>query len=324
MKKRWTVLILCLVTPVSFAAGWLVGLPDRFPVKQLELMDAALWWNDGACVAATGEERERFEMALRVLDVYGNDINSLSIGAEKFLATAFYRRHGSGAERYKNASRVCPPDGLYRRVADVMARHDMWQGRGRLTEYHLELAWRIGEARPEIIEAVASVAFNETPQRSDLFSGKDIRPLARAVLASFGPAAAPYGDQAFAQISAEDAMGTGAAQVAVAAGHARALEKAASLMNGLLAILPEDEPVPWDKRNRLYELAHAIAFAGEAGRDHVAPLLALMKRKVQSWAPPFGMIELDPKRMCAVLERTAPDYVSDYPYCADDSIPLER
>lgn len=207
-----------------------------------------------------------------------------------------------------------------------MAKHNMWRG-GRQVEYGLALASRIGEGRPEIIKAVAAVAFNEQPQESETLSNEDIRPFARTVLAGFGRQVAFFGDTAFALISSENSLGTGAARVAAAAGHPDALRKITSLMSELLSSIPADQAIPWDKRNRLYELAYAISFAGEPGRDHLEPILELMKRKVQSWAPPFGMVELSPKRMCDVLRRIStekPERNESYPYCLNDEQPYEQ
>lgn len=318
MKRK--VFFICLLVLASFSAGWLLHTPAR-PIRPEKLSEALPERSVRKCVPAEPEEVVRYELAVQVLDVYGVDHpNSLSIGAEKFLAHGIYRRDGD------RTVQVCSPEGLYHRVADIMAKHKMWR-QGRQVEYDLTLAWRIGEARPEIIEAVAAVAFNEQPQESETFSNEDIRPFARTVLAGFGRQVASFGDTAFALISSENSLGTGAAQVAAAAGHPDALRKITSLMSELLSSIPENQAIPWSERNKLYELAYAISFAGEAGRNHLDPILELMKRKVQSWAPPFGMVELSPKRMCDVLRRISaekPERIENYPYCLNDRQPYEQ
>jgi hypothetical protein len=147
--------------------------------------------------------------------------------------------------------------------------------------------------------------------------------LARATLASLGHAAArPYADQAFRLISGDDALGTGAAQVAVASGHPGALELVEKLMAEALASVPFGRAVPWHTRNRLYELAYALALGGDEARLHAVPLRQLMEREVQSWAPPFGMIELPPKRMCSVLAKIVSTAASgqEPSYCGEPGI----
>jgi hypothetical protein len=96
-------------------------------------------------------------------------------------------------------------------------------------------------------------------------------------------------------------------------------------MNQLLATVPDDKPIPLATRDRLYELAWGIYFSGETAKDHVAPIVKLMGKYVQSGAPPFGVVSLHPKRMCEVLSRIYGDdqrVKSHFPYCADET-PLE-
>jgi hypothetical protein len=130
---------------------------------------------------------------------------------------------------------------------------------------------------------------------------QDIRSFARTTLAGFGGAAASWADMAFQAISADDALGTSAAQVAVAGGHPQALDRVQGLFTDLLAAY-SDDPIPLRVRDRLYELAYAIAMGGRAAQTHAGPIHELLGRKVESWAPPFGMLELPPRRMCRVLE----------------------
>jgi hypothetical protein len=149
---------------------------------------------------------------------------------------------------------------------------------------------------------VARTAFNNHPivtQYPELRA--DIRSLARVTLAEFGPAAAPWAVQAFDVMSSTDALGTSAAQIAVAAKHPEALGKVAGLLSAILDDQSKD-PIQHAARDRFYELAYALAAAGPEARPHVQSVIRIMGRKVQSWAPPFGMVELAPRRMCRVLE----------------------
>ncbi|KAJ8134525.1 hypothetical protein OY671_012262 [Metschnikowia pulcherrima] len=63
---------------------------------------------------------------------------------------------------------------------------------------------------------------------------------------------------------------------------------------------PEQKPIPRLVRNRFYELAFALGMAGERAQPYAQPLIELLDRRVESWAPPFGMIESPPARMCPV------------------------
>lgn len=114
-------------------------------------------------------------------------------------------------------------------------------------------------------------------------------------------------------------MGTGAAQIAVSGGNPKALQIVERLMVEKLATLPKEQAVPWDARNRLYEMAYALAYGGAQAREHIAPLQDLMSRKVQSWAPPFGMLELSPRRMCDVLAKIMQKSPTNlnFSYCSD-------
>ncbi|UXN58098.1 hypothetical protein [Phyllobacterium zundukense] len=64
-----------------------------------------------------------------------------------------------------------------------------------------------------------------------------------------------------------------------------------------------------------------------AMRRLVAGLVGKMNMKVQSWAPPFGMIEHPPKRMCDLLTYIVGANSADdqaFPYCADVKIPYDQ
>jgi hypothetical protein len=270
------------------------------------------------CAEPNPRERALFDAAASALELGDVDEpNALDMGAQRVLAHGVSREFGNG--RFS----VCMP-------SDVLARASMaiksrgGFGKGRMTEYGLSLAAKLPDADAVVIEAVAKVAFNEVVQPSEALSHQDIRPYARSVLAVFGAKAAKYSDVAYEQISIDTAMGTGAAQIAAATGHAQALPRVAQLMEAALATVPEPRAIPYALRNRLYELAWAVALAGDAGKQYSRPIHQLMRRQVQSWAPPFGMLELQPKRMCDVLTRVEGSKASaTYSYCGDDKVPYE-
>ena len=102
-------------------------------------------------------------------------------------------------------------------------------------------------------------------------------------------------------MSANDALGTSAAAIAVAGGSPEALPTISRLLDAILDSSRKD-PIPRQARERFYELAYALAAAGPKAQPYAKPLLRMMERKVESWAPPFGMVALRPRRMCRVLE----------------------
>lgn len=310
---------LSLLTIISIAA-YALGATGHFwkpKSAEYDLADAIppsglLIDRLGSCVEPNERERALVKVAVDALTFSADEAGFLAIGAEKFLSRGLHR------ESERKSTRVCDLTEEYDRAAQVIRNSDHFR-RGRVVEYQLELIARLPGPREDLAEVVAASAFSDTVQQSEDFPDRDIRPLARATLAGLGPLARPYANIAFAQITIEDSMGTGAAQVAIAGEHPAALQTAEKLMADKLATLPKDRAVPRDARNRLYEMAYALSFGGVQAKQHLAPLQDLMNRKVQSWAPPFGMIELPPRRMCRVLARilNVPTADLEFRYCAD-------
>lgn len=310
---------------LTFFAGFWMGnhraASQKTASRELRALPAIPTWKNPQCVSANSKENEYFEIAASTLEhIAPNSPNWLAIGAVRALSQDQYRSSPG-----QLGPRVCSPPAIYARVAAAYVGKSM---KGRFDHYEVELASRMQSPPTEVVDAVARVAFDPRPVIDDGIDGQvkgDIRPIARTVLAGFGSESARYANTAFEQISSESSIGTGAAQVAAAGGHSEALSRIDSLMNELLATIPDDKPIPLATRDRLYELAWGIYFSGESAKDHVAPLIKLMGRRVQSWAPPFGMVSSHPKRMCEVLSKIYADaerVKSDFPYCADDT-PLE-
>jgi hypothetical protein len=284
-----------------------------------ELADALPPFAPSICVSPNARERSLLDLAASAIEQVGEDNpNWLDIGAQKYLARHQFRNEGG------RRVAVCTPDEILRRVA---AAFDVRKGlgKGRLVEYQLELAARLPVRNRYIVEAVGKSAFSSQVQESDIFKQRDIRPYARTVLASFGGEAKAFQTLAYEQMSIEDSLGTGAAQVAAATGHPSALPRIERMMQDALRALPAEKVVPRGRRDRLYELAWAIHFSGDAGKAHTKPIHTMMQRKVQSWAPPFGMVELRPKRLCGVLARIeGADSVKPYGFCLDEKVPFEQ
>lgn len=272
----------------------------------------------GMCVPPEATERQMLELAVSAIELDRGDIrNTLTLGAQRFLAKPLYRRSGD------KTLAVCSPGDLILRLQTALERNGF--GKGRLVEDQLELASRLPEPSATLVAAVALSAFNENIQESERFPLRDLRPYARSILAGFGRRAQPYAETAYAQMGIANSMQTGAAQVAAAAGHAEALPRIQRLMEAALENLSEDEAVPWETRNRLYELSWALVLVGEAGKRHTAPVHALMQRKVESKAPPFGIVAIRPKRLCSILARVEGEQaLQAYAYCLDPKVPIEQ
>jgi hypothetical protein len=309
---------------LTFLAGFWMGhhgAAQSTAPRTLRAMPAIPIWKNPQCVSADIKENEYFEIAASTLEhVAPHSSDWLAIGAKRALSQDLYRSSPG-----RLGPRVCSPPAIYARVAAAFAGKPI---KGRFDLYEVELASRMQSPPDEVVDAVAQVAFDQRPVIDDGIDGQvkgDIRPIARTVLAGFGHDSARYASTAFVQISSESSIGTGAAQVAAAGGHPEALSRIESLMNQLLATVPDDKPIPLATRDRLYELAWGIYFSGETAKDHVAPIVKLMGKYVQSGAPPFGVVSLHPKRMCEVLSRIYGDdqrVKSHFPYCADET-PLE-
>jgi hypothetical protein len=238
-------------------------------------------------------------LALEVLEVFDADwLNPLQRGAIKHFAHPWRQRRGAPAD---DKSLPCPPLALHARVAIAAIKAGVFR-RPFLHADAISLAQQLGARDAQIVQAVARTALHDSAIPGDNFK-EDLRPYARLVLAEFGSAARQWAEQAMGQVSAESQLGTGAAQVAVAGGAPDALPKVQRLMEQLISATPRDKPIPRLTRNRIYELAFALGMAGEGAQPYAAPLVELLDRKVESWAPPHGMIGSPPARMCPVAER---------------------
>jgi len=102
-------------------------------------------------------------------------------------------------------------------------------------------------------------------------------------------------------MNASDALGTSAAQVAAASKDAAAVSAVADLLRRSLSKYPAGA-IPREPAQRLIEMAYALGAAGEAGRPYVGLLSELLSRDIQSFAPPFGVIERSPSEVCWALQ----------------------
>lgn len=307
------IVVIMIIALLAFTAGWLSRPLETGKGKNSRstLATAFPKWPAPNCVAADPQELKVFELAIATMEIVAEAKNVLwlDIGAQKFLGGNLFRR-GTG-----RPIQVCPPYDIYERASDIVTKSEGLKG--RLVEYQLEMAAKFPHRSQYIVDAVANSAFNDIPQESEVFKNEDIRPFARTVLASFGKQASKYAAVSFEKMSADDSLGTGAAQVAAATGHPGVLDRIQEMMEKILSSIPENRVVPWDVRNRLYELSYAIYFSGDDAKKYSAPIQDLMRRKVENPAPPFGMLESRPKQMCELLERIeGTDSIKGYEYCS--------
>lgn len=326
------ILVVVLVI-VAFVGGWTAHDAVRrhrvaAEAENLRMLDsggarAPLWAQTTPCRAPTAEERVQDGAALEVLrDFRADQIGLLGWRAVEHFSQP-WRRFRARVD--VQAPRPCLEAELLPAIAEAAVRGGAFDS-PTLYDAPIALAEQLGPTHPQIVQSIARTAFADHLVPSDILR-TDLRPYARLVLAEFGPAARPYGRQAFAQISARDSMGTGAAQIAVAAGQPEALDRVRQLMNGLLAQTPPDKPIPRLTRNRLYELAFALGMAGPAAEPYSGPLLQLLDRQVQSFAPPFGLLDLPPTRMCPVAKHiggAVAAAAARRPYCQGELRTLEQ
>lgn len=313
MKLKYLAVIGLLIA--GFAAGWYAHSAHSYRPPAFTNKERALprWANSIACTPPTESEAKQLELVLTVLDAFGHKDGSLSmvIGAQRFLSSGPSK--GVGRDNFR---RLCTPVGYFDRVAETMKRHDMW--RYRITDYQVDLARQIGEPRPEIIAVLSEWAFKEYGFGSSAFKNKDMRPIIRTALAEYGPAVSHLRDVAFPLISSADSLGTGAAQVAAAAGHPDALPVIVGLMEEIMDAEGGDGVISKQNGLRLQELVYAIAYAEEAGLDYLKQVQRFMNLKVEDSFPTLGSYEADPVGVCDALKRMgsgADELRNSFEYC---------
>jgi hypothetical protein len=273
----------------------------------------------GACEQPTERESKILQTAADAIALDEAPVsNSLTIGGQKLLGYGLVR---SGL---RTSPRVCTPQAIFAQVGAVLnAPHGL--GGGQLVEYQLQLAVQLPNPSDFVIDQVGRSAFNSHKQHSEIFPRQDIRPLARSALASFGKRASAFRQRALEEMSIDSALGTGAAQVAAAVGDPTALPRIVEMFDSLLNSVPPNAAIPLNKRDRLLELAWAIYFAGDASRSASKSIHKVMLRKVESRAPPFGIVEISPKRFCRVLELIeGQPAIAQYSYCLGTTTPYEQ
>ncbi|MCG2592458.1 hypothetical protein LZ009_06640 [Ramlibacter sp. XY19] len=271
-----------------------------------------------ACEPPSDRELKMFDAAAQAIEVDDGPIsNWLTIGAQRLVGYGLLR------QRARDTVRICPPAAVLERIGAALTA-PKGLGAGQLVEYQYQLAAQLPNPSDFVIGQIGKAAFNDSTQFSETFRAQDIRPLARSTLATFGVRAAPFREIALRQMSGDTPLGTGAAQVAAATQAPEARGKVLELFRAKLASVPASAAIPLDQRDRLLELAWAIYLSGDPDHSGRAAIHELMTRKVESRAPPFGVVEISPKRFCLVLERLGGQAaVARHQYCLDPKAPYE-
>ncbi len=313
MKRRLIQLAWLLTVMLAFFCGWwahgadvieweqrkTLAVRDRERLVNLDAggARAPLWAAPDSCREPTLVEQNQNRVALEVLEVFDSDgWNALRLAAVKHFAHPWMQRR---ADSRDDKTVPCFSADLRAAVTSAAIKGHVFD-RPFLYASEIALAEQLGPANPQIVDAIVRTSFHENEIPDDPFKN-DLRPYARLVLAEFGRSASEKrAKEAFTQMSASSQMGTGAAQIAVAGGEPQALSAVQRLMDEVLSATPREKPIPPLSRNRIYELAFALGMAGEDARAYAGPLIDLLDRKVLSAAPPFGLVDLPPARMCPV------------------------
>lgn len=246
-----------------------------------------------ACLPYNEEEKAKLDIVLTTLEAFHGE-GWMNIGAQKFLARGLYRKDGKYFER------VCTPVNYYQKAAAIIDKNNL------IHKYHpdrntIRLINKLSYVNSDALRMLEGIGLGDVPLYTDVLH-QDLRPYILYTLAGKTEKGAPYAQRAFVKMSYSNAIGTGAAQVAVAGGHPEALERVEEMMNEILEQYNIDDTIPYNIKFRLYELAYAIYFGGEKAHDHMTPIYLLMKHKVQSHALQFGLVDLNPTRMCDLLK----------------------
>lgn len=244
------------------------------------------------CHAMTAPQIERARVSLAIFRAF-KPFDPVYRGAADWL---------SQEQEIGEAEPHCLPVALLKDATQATVETGEWD-KQQLDIVPLRLARQLGPRNPKIIAYVARVAFAPAPLTDDIFS--DIRPEARATLASFGSASRPWLETASHLMNSDTVLGTSAAQVAASSSDPKAVEAVAQLLRRQLEA--SSGVIPRERAQRVVELVYALGAAGEAARSYVPLLKETLGRQVQSLAPPFGVIERQPNEVCRALKSIGGD-----------------
>jgi len=247
-----------------------------------------------ACRPPDEIEQQRDQLALHLLQTFQPD-DSWSLLREAMM-THFAQPHSA---RRGERGDVCPPTHLYADVASAAISAGMYDKPFLGTE-PIALARRIGPESPRIVDAIIRTAFFSRPIVTS--TSPDLRGDARVLLADFCKLNPALTIPAFQDMSFKTRSGRAAARAAVACGNREALAVVSGWMQQLLDSARYGA-IEQSKSIALFDLAYALEVAGVRAQPYAGPISALLDRKIQAWAPPFGMLDISPTSMCAIAGR---------------------
>lgn len=275
------------ITSLALPGAWLLSAGGE---EWRRSTDATAIVENFACIPMTPTQAHRAELALEVLDNFPRS-SPIFDGAMNVL--------GLPTISDDRAHAHCISEEMKQRVTGATLKSGAWDhGLAGLSD--MMLARQLGPRDPKIVEHVAQSAFFSGPIPDAAFT--DLRPEARSILASFGVAARPWKGVALNEMSDKDSLGTSAAQVAAASKDPSAVVAVADLLDHLLKS-ETGHVIPRERGKRAVELSYALGASSDAGRPYVGLLLELLRRDVQSLAPPFGLIERKPNEVCHALKQ---------------------
>ncbi len=237
------------------------------------------------CIPQSEEQRERTRISLLVL--------------EKDAATSEMYR-GAALGFMKSDTHLCHDEDIDRKAAKLLVESGFfprWIKDPRM----LSVAHRLAKHDDRIVGMLERIAFAPKPIENE--TSTDIRPRARSILASLGSAiASKWKDRAIREMGSDDALGTGAAQIAAASAEPDAVAAVAKLLEdelppdpGTVLRLPENQ--------RIIELAYALGAAREAATPYLPLLQRLLTMKVEVNTQTVGKVEVTPSEVCRAYSR---------------------
>ena len=288
------------------AAGWFLAiiLWGR-PSVSVSLERTAVWlpapnW-EGArlqteCRPPDELEQQRNQLALQLLATFRPDDTWSQLRASA-INQFVYGNPGRKGEKEK----VCPPTHLYTDVAKAAVSAGIFNA-DFLDREATALAHRIGPQDSRIFDAIIRTAFHSGAIRIGGDPERDVRTDARLALVDFCKTIPVPAWRALQQMSYETQSGRASARVAIACGSQEALPIVSGWMQQLLDSAG-DGTIDQYRTAALFDLAHALETAEAKAQPYSVPIANLLDREIQSAAPPFGMLDLSPTRLCVVARR---------------------
>lgn len=287
------------------AAGWFIAIM-LWIQPSVSLEPTAVWlpapnWEGTRlqveCRPPDELEQQRNQLASQLLATFRPD-DMWSQLRSATINQFVYGNPGRKGEKEK----VCPPTQFYADIAKAAVSAGIFDA-VFLDRDATALAHRIGPQDTRIVDAIIRTAFYPGVIREGGdTTGRDVRSYARLALVDFCKTIPIPASRALQQMSYETQSGRAAARVAIACGSQEALPIVSGWMQQLLDSAGR-RVIDQYKAAALFDLAHALETAEARAQPYSGPIITLFDREIQSWAPPFGMLNISPIWLCAVARR---------------------